>query len=44
MPVATYETMFLLDPNKASTDADGTKQQIHHILERHGASIVVSRQ
>jgi len=43
MPVATYETMFLLDPNKASTDAEGTKQQIHHILERHGATIVVSR-
>lgn len=43
MPVVTYETMFLLDPNKVSTDAEGTKQQIHHILERHGAQIVVSR-
>ena len=43
MPVATYETMFLLDPNKVSADAEGTKQQIHHILERHGATIVVSR-
>lgn len=43
MPVATYETMFLLDPNKVSTDAEGTKHQIHHILERHGATIVVSR-
>lgn len=43
MPNVTYETMFLLDPNKVSTDADGTKNQIHHILERHGATIVVSR-
>jgi small subunit ribosomal protein S6 len=43
MPVVTYETMFLLDPNKASTDAEGTKLQIHHILERHGATVVVSR-
>ena len=43
MPVVTYETMFLLDPNKVSTDAEGTKQQIHHILERHGATIGVSR-
>jgi small subunit ribosomal protein S6 len=43
MPVVTYETLFLLDPNKVSTDADGTKQQIHHVLERHGATVVVSR-
>jgi small subunit ribosomal protein S6 len=43
MPVATYETMFLLDANKVSSDAEATKQQIHHVLERHGASIVVSR-
>jgi len=43
MPVVTYETMFLLDSNKVSTDAEGTKQQIHHILERHGASVVISR-
>jgi small subunit ribosomal protein S6 len=43
MPVVTYETMFLLDSNKVSTDAEGTKQQIHHILERHGANVVISR-
>jgi small subunit ribosomal protein S6 len=36
MPAVTYETML-------STDADGTKNQIHHILERHGATIVISR-
>ncbi len=43
MSVVTYETMFLLDANKVSTDADGTKQQIHHVLERHGATLIVSR-
>jgi small subunit ribosomal protein S6 len=35
--------MFLLDANKASTDADGTKTQLHTLLERHGATVVVSR-
>src|SRR5579872_5437440 len=43
MPVVTYETMFLLDSNKVTSDADGTKQQIHHLLERHGAQVIVSR-
>jgi len=43
MPVVTYETMFLLDSNKVSADADGTKTQIHTILERHGGTVVVSR-
>lgn len=43
MPVVTYETMFLLDPTKVSTDAEGTKQQIHHILERHGGIVIISR-
>jgi small subunit ribosomal protein S6 len=43
MPVVTYETMFLLDSNKVSSDAEGTKQQIHHLLERHGGQVVVSR-
>lgn len=43
MPVVTYETMFLLDPNKVSADADGTKNQIHHILERHGGVVLISR-
>jgi small subunit ribosomal protein S6 len=43
MPVATYETMFLLDSNKVSADADGTKNQVHTILERHGATVLVSR-
>jgi ribosomal protein S6 len=43
MPVVTYETMFLLDANKVSTDADGAKTQLHTLLERHGATVVVSR-
>jgi small subunit ribosomal protein S6 len=43
MPVVTYETMFLLDSNKVSSDAEGTKNQIHHILERHGGHVLISR-
>lgn len=43
MPVETYETMFILDANKVSADADGTKNQIHHILERHGGHVLISR-
>jgi small subunit ribosomal protein S6 len=43
MPVATYETLFLLDPTKVAADAEGVKQQIHTILERHGAQILISR-
>jgi small subunit ribosomal protein S6 len=43
MPIATYETMFLLDSNKVSADADGVKQQLHHILERHGGEVIISR-
>src|SRR5262245_23751332 len=43
MPVVTYETMFLLDSNKVTTDADGIKNQIHHILERHGGHVLISR-
>ncbi len=43
MPVVTYETMFLLDSTKVSADADGAKQQIHHLIERHGGQVVISR-
>jgi small subunit ribosomal protein S6 len=43
MPIITYETMFLLDSNKVSADAEGTKQQIHHLLERHGGQVIISR-
>lgn len=43
MPVQTYETLFLLDAPKVTADADGVKQTIHHLLERHGAQILISR-
>lgn len=43
MPVNTYETLFLLDSNKVSTDADAARQQVHTILERHGGQIQISR-
>jgi|SRR5579883_1257373 len=38
-----YETLFLLDPTKVSADADGVKQQLHALIERHGGHIEVSR-
>src|SRR5262249_55578044 len=43
MPNKLYETLFLLDPTKVSSDADGVKQQLHTIIERHGGHIEVSR-
>ena len=43
MPVKMYETLFLLDPTKVSSDAEGVKNQLHHIIERHGGAIEVSR-
>jgi small subunit ribosomal protein S6 len=43
MPVVTYETLFLLDSTKVASDAEGVKQQVHTILERHGAQIMISR-
>ena len=43
MPIATYETLFLLDSTKVSSDAEAVKAQLHHILERHAGHIEVSR-
>jgi small subunit ribosomal protein S6 len=43
MPTVTYETMLLLDSNKVSSDAEGAKQQVHHLLERHGGQVIISR-
>jgi small subunit ribosomal protein S6 len=43
MPVVTYETLFLLDSTKVTADADAVKNQVHHILERHGGQIIISR-
>jgi ribosomal protein S6 len=39
----TYETLFLLDPTKVSADAEGVKNQLHALIERHGGAIEVSR-
>jgi ribosomal protein S6 len=44
MPVHQYETLFLLDATKLSADPDGVRTQVHHILERHGAQIQISRE
>ena len=44
MPVETYETLLMLDATKVAADAEAVKQQVHHILERHGATITISRE
>jgi small subunit ribosomal protein S6 len=44
MPVNTYETLFLLDASKVSSDGDAVRQQVHHILEKQGGQILVSRE
>ncbi len=43
MAVQTYETLFLLDSGKVSTDADAVRQSLHTTLERYGGEIVISR-
>jgi small subunit ribosomal protein S6 len=43
MPIQTYETLFLLDSTKVSSDAEGVKTQVHHIIERHGGHVEISR-
>ena len=43
MSIQTYETLFLLDPTKVSADAESVKTQLHHIIERHGGHIEISR-
>jgi small subunit ribosomal protein S6 len=43
MAIQTYETLFLLDPTKVSSDPEGVKTQIHHIIERHGGHVEISR-
>ena len=39
MSVNTYECLFLLDPNKASSDADGAVQSLVSVIERMGGTI-----
>ena len=43
MTVRLYETLFLLDSTKVAADADGSRNQVHALLEKHGGEIVVSR-
>src|SRR3954464_13587957 len=43
MPVTSYECLFLLDPTKTATDAEGVKTQLHGTLEKYGAEILASR-
>jgi small subunit ribosomal protein S6 len=43
MPVQLYETLFLLDSNKLSADADGVRNHLQAGLEKYGAEIVISR-
>jgi small subunit ribosomal protein S6 len=43
MPVQTYETLFLLDSPKVTADAEAVKQTVHHLIERHGGQISISR-
>lgn len=44
MPVQNYETLFMLDAAKVSSDAEGVKNQLHHLLERHGGQVLISRE
>lgn len=43
MPVQTYECLFLLDPNKASSDLDGTVALLTGLIERFGGTIQFCR-
>ena len=43
MTTRLYECLFLLDPAKATADPEAAQQNLHHLLERHGAEIVISR-
>lgn len=39
----TYECMFLLDTNKVSGDVGAAAEQLHALLEKHGAEVLASR-
>jgi small subunit ribosomal protein S6 len=43
MAANTYECMFLLDPNKVAGDVTAAAKQLHTILERNHAEVLVSR-
>ena len=43
MPASVYECMFLLDTNKVAGDVPGAAKQLHAILERNNAEVLVAR-
>jgi small subunit ribosomal protein S6 len=43
MPSNVYECMFLLDTNKVAGDQAGAAKQVHTILEKNNAEVLVSR-
>ena len=43
MPVALYETLFMLDSTRLASEPDAVRNQLHTTLERYGALIEVSR-
>jgi small subunit ribosomal protein S6 len=43
MPVRLYETLFILDSARVSADPEAARNQVHGVLERYGAEIVVTR-
>jgi small subunit ribosomal protein S6 len=43
MPANVYECMFLLDTNKVAGDVPALVKQLHGILERNQAEVLVSR-
>jgi small subunit ribosomal protein S6 len=43
MPIELYETMYVLDAGKMSTEGDAIKTAIHGAIEKQGGEIVVSR-
>lgn len=43
MSVQTYEGLFLLDANRASSDWDGCAAQVNAIITKHGGEILHSQ-
>lgn len=43
MSANVYEGMYLLDTTRVGGDVHGAADQLHHILEKHGAEILASR-
>ena len=43
MAAQTYEGLFLLDPNKASSDWEGSVVQVNGVIERFGGQILHTR-